>query len=76
MEPIDVIAYSGGTGDERPKAFILRGFRIDVAEIVDRWIEEGSGDRMRKRCFRVMGSDGNMHTIYYDETGLEWYYSS
>ncbi len=75
MERIDVIAYAGRKGDERPKTFILRGLRIDVVEIVDRWIEEGLRDRVRKRCFRVKGSDGGMHTIYFDETDGEWYYS-
>ena len=76
MERIDVIAYAGQKGDERPETFILRGLRIDVVEIVDQWIEEGSRDRVRKRCFRVKGNDKNMHTIYFDETVLEWYYSS
>ncbi len=71
-----VIAYAGRKGDERPETFILRGFHIDVVEIVNQWIEEGFKDRARKRCFRVKGSDGNIHTIYYDETGPERYYSS
>lgn len=75
-ERIDVIAYAGRKGDERPKTFIIRGLRIDVVEIVDRWIEEGFKDRIRKRYFRVEGSDGNTHRIYYDEHLLEWYYVS
>ena len=76
MERIDVITYAGRKGDERPETFILRGLRIDVVEIVERWIEEGFKDRVRKRFFRVKGGDGGMHTIYFDETALEWYYSS
>jgi hypothetical protein len=76
MERIEVTAYAGRKGDERPEAFMLRGVRIDVVEIVDRWIEEGLRDRVRKRCFRVKGSDGNKHVIYYEETAREWYYSS
>ncbi len=75
-ERIDVIAYAGRKGDERPQTFILRGLRIDVVEIVDRWIEEGAEDRVRKRYFRVTGIDGNTHRIYYDESSLEWYYES
>ena len=75
-EQIDVISYSGRTGDERPVTFILRGLRIDVAVILDHWIEEGSEDRVRKRYFRVKGSDGNIHRIYYDEKILEWFYAS
>lgn len=75
-ERIDVISYSGRKGDERPATFILRGLRIDVVEIIDSWIEEGSEDRVRKRYFMVKGSDGNTHWIYYDEDGLEWHYAS
>ena len=75
-ERIDVISYSGRKGDERPTTFILRGLRIDVVVIMDRWIEEGFTDRVRKRYFRVKGSDGSIHKIYYDEHVLEWYYAS
>ncbi len=75
-ERIDVISYSGRKGDERPRTFILRGLRIDVVEITERWIEEGSKDRVQKRFFGVKGSDGNMHWIYYNEDTLEWYYAS
>ncbi len=75
-ERIDVITYAGRKGDERPLAFILRGLRIDIAEILEHWIEEGYRDRVRKRWFRVKGSDGAVHRIYYDETVLEWFYAS
>jgi hypothetical protein len=75
-ERIDVISYSGRKGDERPETFILRGLRIDVLEIVDRWIEEGYEDRVRKRYFRVKGSDKSIHLLYYDEEMKDWYYKS
>jgi hypothetical protein len=75
-EKIDVISYAGRKGDERPVTFILRGLRIDIVEILEYWIEEGLNDRVRKRYFRVKGSDGNIHLIYYDEQVLGWYYSS
>jgi len=75
-ERIDVISYSGRKGDERPVTFILRGLRIDVVEIVDSWIEEGFKDKVQKRYFRVNGSNGNTHRIYYDENTREWYYTS
>ncbi len=75
-EMIDVISYSGRKRDKRPVAFSLRGVRIDVVEIVDNWIEEGFGDKVRKRCFRVKGSDGNIHSIYFNDTKLKWYYAS
>jgi hypothetical protein len=76
IEQIDVLSYAGRKGNERPATFVLRGLRIDVAEILDHWIEEGFHDRVRKRYFRVKGSDGNTHRIYYDESVLEWFYTS
>ncbi len=75
-EKIDVISYAGRKGDERPVTFILRGLRIDIVEILEHWIEEGFDDRIRKRYFRIKGSDGNTHRIYYDEQVSEWYYAS
>ena len=76
LEQIDVISYSGRRGYERPVTIILRGLRIDVIEILDHWIEEGFKDRVQKRYFRVTGSDGNTHRIYYDESVMEWFYTS
>jgi hypothetical protein len=75
-ERIDVISYSGRKAEERPLTFILRGLRIDVVEITDRWIEEGVSDRVRRRFFRVRGSDGGIHRICYDESLREWQYTS
>jgi hypothetical protein len=76
VERIDVLSYSGSKGEERPVTFILRGLRIDVVEIIDHWIEEGYRNRVRRRYFRVKGSDRNSHRICYDESAGEWYYAS
>lgn len=73
-ERIDVIAYFGRKGNERPAAFILHGLRIDVLEIMDHWIEEQFKDRRLKRYFKIRGSDGNTHRLYYDEELQKWYY--
>ncbi len=75
-EKIDVISYAGQKGDERPVTFILRGLRIDIEAVLEYWIEEQLEDRAQKRYFRVRGSDGNNHLIYYDEQVLGWYYAS
>jgi len=72
-EKIRVIAYSGYRGEETPRAFMLGGRRIEVVEIQERWIEEGIGDRATKRFFKVKGSDGGIHKIFYDEKTGEWY---
>jgi hypothetical protein len=72
-ERIRVIAYSGYKGEETPRAFVLGDKRIEVVEIQDRWIEEGIEDRTTKRFFKVKGSDGCIHKIFYDEKTAEWY---
>jgi hypothetical protein len=53
---------------------ILHNERIEVVEILSGWMEEGLEDRERKRFFRVKGSDGKIHKIYYDERAMEWFY--
>jgi hypothetical protein len=69
-----VIAYSGYRGEVTPKKFILHGKQIEVVEILSRWIEEGSVNRVIKRFFRVKGNEGSIHRIYYDDGKLEWSY--
>ena len=70
-EKVSVIAYSGYRGEETPKKFILHSRQIEVAEILSRWIEEGSVNRATKRFFRVKGSEGLIYKIYYDDGKLE-----
>jgi hypothetical protein len=41
--------------------------------LFSRWIEEGSVDRATKRFFKVRGSEGAIHRIYYDDGKLEWF---
>ena len=72
---IEVIAHSGYRSEESPGSFIIHGEKIDIVEILSMWIEEGLEDRIRKRYFKVKGSDGYMHKIYYNEKTKEWYYA-
>jgi hypothetical protein len=73
-EKIHVIAYSGYRGEETPRDFMLADRRIEMVEIQERWIEEGIGDRATKRFFKVKGSDGGIHIIFYDEKTAGWYH--
>jgi len=73
-ERIEVIACSNYRGEESPRAFTLHKEKIDVVEILDMWIEEGFVNRERKRFFKVKGSDGYTHRIYYIEKTMEWFY--
>lgn len=70
---IEVFCYSGYRGEEKPRAFILEGKRIEIIEILTSWVEEAVGDRLRKRFFKVKGKDGSTHKIYYNEKTEQWY---
>ncbi len=72
-EKIGVIAYSGYRDEEAPRAILRQGERIEVTEILERWIEERSEDRSRKRFFKIKASDRAVHLIYYDEKVKEWF---
>ena len=74
MEPVEVITYSGYRGEERPVAFIFRGKRIEILEILDKRIEEAVADRRRKRVFKIKGSDGSTHLLCYDEQSSAWFH--
>jgi hypothetical protein len=73
-EKIEVMAYSGYRGEEIPRAMIFQNKNVEVLEILSQWVEEGVEDRTRRRFFKVRGSDGNAHTIYYDEKVKEWFH--
>jgi ribosomal protein L7/L12 len=73
-QKIEVIAYSGYRDEETPRVMILHNKKIEVVKILSMWVEEGLDDRARKRFFKVKGSDGNIHKIYYAEKARQWFY--
>jgi hypothetical protein len=73
-ETLEVTAYAGYRGEEVPRAFSLHNKRIEVIGIAEAWIEEGTGNRARKRFFKVQGSDGCTHKFYYNEQVMAWFY--
>jgi hypothetical protein len=73
-EKIEVIAYSGYRDEETPRTILFHGERIEVIEILKRWIKERSEDRSRKKFFKIKGSDRAVHLIYYDEKVMEWFH--
>ena len=70
---IDIGSYAGYQGEESPRVFFAHGEKITVMNVVNMWIEEGA-DRKQKRFFTVKGSDGFIHTLYYDLEAKEWFY--
>ncbi len=72
-EKIEVVAYSGYRGEETPRVILLHGERIEVTEILKRWIEERSKERSRKRFFKIKTNDRRVDVIYYDEEVKDWF---
>ena len=61
-----VQCYAGHRGEEEPRSFELGDRRIDVLEIVDRWIAPDH------RYFKVHASDGSLYILRYDSLADEW----
>lgn len=70
---IEVIAYAGSRGEERPLA-VRRGSRSIRVVVVETWLETGpeSGEGIR-RCFKIQLEDGETLAVYYDEALDGWF---
>jgi hypothetical protein len=66
FEPVRVVCYSGSKADERPTAFIHRGRRVKIAEIMDRWYEGGIDPGSPVvNYFKVKTQDGETRLLRY-----------
>ncbi len=63
---VSVEAYAGYKGEETPRAFILKGVRHEVREIIARWYTE------RHAFFKLRASDGHNYVLRYDQDELAW----
>jgi hypothetical protein len=63
---IGVHCYAGHRGEEEPRAFDLGERRLEVIEIVDRWLAPDH------RYFKVHADDGNVYILRHDERAGEW----
>ena len=63
---IRVQCYAGHRGEEEPRAFDLGDRRLEVVEIVDRWLAPDH------RYFKVQADDGNAYILRHDEAAGEW----
>lgn len=61
-----VECYAGHRGEEIPRRFFLGERRIEVMEIVDRWLDP------EHRYFKVRGDDGGVYVLRYDVPKDEW----
>jgi hypothetical protein len=67
---IRVQCYAGYRADEEPRSFALGDRRVEVIQIIDRWLVPDH------RYFKVQGDDGNLYILRHDEPAGEWEMSS
>ena len=63
---IRVECYAGYRNEQEPRAFWLGERRIEVAELVDRWLSP------EQRSFKVRATDGDFYILRYDEARGIW----
>jgi hypothetical protein len=61
---VTVDCYAGYRGEETPRRFVLGARGIEVAEVLDRWLDP------EHRYFKLRGDDGDLYVLRHDaETG-------
>lgn len=63
---IRVECYSGYRGQETPRRFWLDDCRVEIREVVDRWLDPDH------RYFKVVGHDGATYLLRHDPESGGW----
>lgn len=63
---VRVACYAGYRGEETPRRFFLGERRVEVLEVLDRWL---SPDH---RYFRLKGDDGAAYILRHDPGSGSW----
>ena len=63
---IEVECYAGYRADEAPRRFSLGDRRIEVAELLDRWLAPDH------RYFKLRGEDGHVYIIRHEVAADRW----
>jgi len=63
---IRVESYAGYRNEQEPRAFWLGERRLEVAELIDRWLSR------EHRYFKVRAADGDFYILRYDEARGIW----
>ena len=66
LKVIHVSCYSGYKADERPVNFTVRGRKLAVEEIIDRWYGPHNS------FFKVLADDKKVYLIKYDQDDSLW----
>lgn len=63
---LHVESSAGLHGDVEPRAFILGGRRLEVLQIIDRWLSTDYG------YFKLQASDGAIYILRHDALSNAW----
>lgn len=63
---VKVSCYSGYRGEETPQRFRLGERRVEVREVLDRWLAPDH------RYFKVVGDDGAVYILRHDTERDRW----
>ncbi len=63
---IKVECYAGYRGEQEPRSFWLGERKLEVCEIVDRWMGP------TERYFRCQADDGSLYVLRHDESSGVW----
>ena len=61
-----VECYAGYRGEETPRAFYVGERRIEVIEVLDRWLDPDH------RYFKIRGEDGHLYILRHDMPADRW----
>ncbi len=63
---IEVECYAGYRADETPQRLLIGGRRVEVVEVLDRWLAP------THRYFKLRGDDGGVYIVRHDTTANFW----
>ena len=63
---VRVECYAGHRAEESPRSFFIGKRRIEVVEIIDRWLDPANSH------FKVRGDDGGIYILCYDQDIDSW----
>lgn len=63
---VRVECYAGYRGEETPRRFFFGKRRIQIRDIIDRWLAPGH------RYFKVRGDDGGLYILRHDAAAGRW----
>jgi hypothetical protein len=63
---VRVECYAGHRGEETPRTLVIDGRRVEVVDVVDRWLAP------EHRYFKLTGDDGDTYIVRHDPAADAW----